>query len=311
MILKLKKWSRRGRTLAAAALILPALACQKPPRGQVPALEGKSFVVQGVGLATPESVLHDPLSDLYYVSNINGGPTAADDNGFISLVAPDGKVRVLKWIDGASDSVKLNAPKGLGVVGEFLYVADIDVVRRFDRRTGAPRGEIAIPGATFLNDVATSDDGTLYVTDSGLRMGAKGLEPSGTDAVYRIRPGGQLDTLARGAELGAPNGIAVSGDTVWVVSFGSGELYRVADGKRADVVKLPKGQLDGLVLFNGETFISSWEGSSVFRGKPGGPFVEMLTGLPAPADIGHDLWRHKLLVPLFNANEVRIIPLAL
>jgi len=35
----------------------------------------------------------------------------------------------------------------------------------------------------------------------------------------------------------------------------------------------------------------------------------MLTGLPAPADIGHDLWRNRLLIPLFNDNEVRIVPL--
>ena len=50
-----------------------------------------------------------------------------------------------------------NAPKGLGVSGNLLYVADLTFVRMFDRKTGAPKGKIAIPGATFLNDVDHRD----------------------------------------------------------------------------------------------------------------------------------------------------------
>jgi sugar lactone lactonase YvrE len=269
------------------------------------------IVVTGVGFATPESVMHDPDSDVYLVSNINGSPLDADDNGFISVVTPKGTVLALKWIDGASDSVTLNAPKGMAVSGEYLYVADITVIRRFDRRTGAPRGEIPVAGATFLNDVAADEQGGIYFTDSGLRAGAGGFEPSGTDAVYLLRPDGSLDTLARGESLGRPNGVAVSGDSVWVVSFGSGEIYRVAGGARTDVRKLEKGSLDGLVVVNGEAFASSWEAAALYRGPVGGTLKRMLDSLPAPADIGHDLWRHRLLVPLFNANEIRIVRLAI
>jgi hypothetical protein len=268
------------------------------------------IAVRNVGFATPESVLHDPLTDAYLVSNINGSPLEADDNGFISLLTPEGQVVSLKWIDGASDSVTLHAPKGMAVVGAYLYVADLNTIRRFDRRTGAPRGEFPIPGASFLNDVAATPDGSVYFTDSGLRAGAGGFEPSGTDAVYRLTPDGGLDTLARGDSLGRPNGIALAGDTVWVVSFGSGELYRVVGGGRADIQKLPKGTLDGLVLVVGDLFVSSWEGESVFRGRPAGPFAEAIKGVKAPADIGHDLWRNRILIPLFNENEVRFVPLA-
>ena len=268
------------------------------------------IAVRNVGFATPESVLHDPLTDTYLVSNINGSPLEADDNGFISQLTADGEVTNLKWIDGASDSVTLHAPKGMTVVGSFLYVADLTTIRRFDRRTGEPRGEFPIPGASFLNDVAATPDGSVYFTDSGLRAGAGGFEPSGTDAVYRLSPDGQLDTLARGDSLGRPNGIALAGDTVWVVSFGSGELYRVVNGGRADIQKLPRGSLDGLVIVVGDLFISSWEGESVFRGRPGGPFAEAIKGIKAPADIGHDMWRNRILIPLFNENEVRFVPLA-
>jgi hypothetical protein len=308
----------RGSVLLLAALVLAAPGCGREANdaGSADSAAGSAppgsdqIAVRNVGFATPESVLHDPLTDAYLVSNINGSPLEADDNGFISLLTPEGQVVSLKWIDGASDSVTLHAPKGMAVVGAYLYVADLNTIRRFDRRTGAPRGEFPIPGASFLNDVAATPDGSVYFTDSGLRAGAGGFEPSGTDAVYRLTPDGGLDTLARGDSLGRPNGIALAGDTVWVVSFGSGELYRVVGGGRADIQKLPKGTLDGLVLVVGDLFVSSWEGESVFRGRPAGPFAEAIKGVKAPADIGHDLWRNRILIPLFNENEVRFVPLA-
>lgn len=291
---------------------LTTWGCSERPAGQgTQRIEAsQSISIRGVGFETPESVIHDPLTDRYLVSNINGGPLDADDNGFISLLADDGQVLSLKWIDGASDSVTLNAPKGMAVVGEYIYVADITEIRRFDRRTGAARGSTRIPGASFLNDVAATEDGMVYFTDTGLRSGANGLEPAGTDAIYRMHPDGAIDTLARGSELGGPNGITVSGDSVWVASFGSGEIYRVENGARVDVFKPAKGRLDGLVLAFGELFVSSWEGETVYRGTPG-TLAEFLHGLKAPADIGHDLWRNRLLIPLFNDNEVRIVPLAL
>jgi len=299
-----------GRVPLLVALAVAGAACRQSNPRVVQLEPSGSLTVGNVGFATPESVLHDPQSDLYFVSNINGSPLDADDNGFISVVAPVGKLAALKGIDGAADSVRLDAPKGMAVAGDLLYVTDITTIRRFDRRTGGPRGDFPVPGATFLNDIVAGLDGALYFTDSGLKSGANGFAPSGSDAVYRLTPAGKLDTLARGEELGHPNGIALSGDSVWVVSFGSGELYRVAGGKKTDVVKLPKGSLDGLVILNGEAFISSWEAEAVFRGPLAGPFEPILSKLPAPADIGHDSWRHRLLIPLFNNNEIRIVPLA-
>src|SRR5437667_172839 len=46
------------------------------------------------GFLTPESVKYDTAQDVYFVSNVNGGPLAKDNNGFISRVRPDGQVTV-------------------------------------------------------------------------------------------------------------------------------------------------------------------------------------------------------------------------
>lgn len=277
----------------------PASEPAEPP----PAAEPESIDVADVGLATPESILHDEEADVYLVSNINGNPTEADDNGFISRMTPDGKIAELKWIDGTRSDVKLNAPKGTAILGDTLYVADLTVVRKFDQKTGAPKGEIAIKGASFLNDMVSAG-GAVYVTDSGLKPDFK---PSGTDAVYKIDAADKVTPLIKDKELGAPNGLASHEDDLWVVTFGTGEAYKVgADGKRQPGAKLPKGQLDGVIaLPDGTVLVSSWEGKAVFQ-SDGDSWKELVTDVESPADIGYDAKRKRVLIPLFMGNGVAI-----
>jgi sugar lactone lactonase YvrE len=230
------------------------------------------IVLKDAGFKTPESVLYDADQDLYLVSNINGKPLDVDANGFISKVSPEGKVLELAWIDGSKKASLMNAPKGLTISGNLLYVADINVVRTFDRKTGAAKGTIAIPGATFLNDVAAGADGKIYVSDSGIKFTANGMEPTGTDAVYVIDKG-KVHPLAKSKELAGPNGLLATDKGVLVVSFGTNELYRLdKDGKRNDVTKLPEAGLDGIVGVGDSLLVSSWKGSAVYRGKLGGSF---------------------------------------
>jgi hypothetical protein len=302
----MRSWIRSAASALTGAALLALAACQGG-KERAAAVADTAFRV--AGFATPESVLHDPVADVYLVSNINGSPLEADDNGFISRLAPTGEVLALRWIDGAAPEVTLHAPKGMAIVGDTLYVTDITTVRLFQRNTGAPIREIPVAGTTFLNDLAAGPDGSLYLTDSGLRGGAQGFEPSGTDAVYRLGPGGVLDTLARGDTLGRPNGLAVMGTALWAVSFGSGELYQVSGGGKASEIKPPRGQLDGLEVVGDEVVFSSWEAQAVYRGPAGGPFTEVVTGVEAPADIGFDARRQRVLIPLFLANQVHIVPL--
>src|SRR5262249_39804612 len=155
--------------------------------------------------------------------------------------------------------VKLDAPKGMAIAQGVLYVADLNTVRKFDVKTGAPKGDIPIAGATFLNDMSAGADGKVYVSDSGIKVTESGMEPTGTDAVYVIDKG-KAKPLAKSKELGGPNGVLATDKGLLVVSFG-GELYRLdKDGKRADVTKLPEGGLDGLVAVGDTLYISSWKG---------------------------------------------------
>lgn len=257
------------------------------------------------GFATPESVLYDADADNYLVSNVNGAPVEADDNGFITRIAPDGKPVAEKWIDGTKPDIKLDAPKGMAIVGGVLYVADIKVVRRFDAKTGAQQDDIPIDGATFLNDVAPAADGGVLVTDSGLDASFKG---TGSDAVYKIDKAGKVAPFAKDKGLGAPNGVLEDKGNVWMCTFGSGEVVAFdAKGKKTSAQKPPKGQLDGLVVLpNGDLYVSSWDGKAVYK-LSGKEWTEVVKDVEAPADIGFDTKRNVLLIPQFNANQVVIV----
>lgn len=262
-----------------------------------------SVQVKDVGLETPESIFHDTARDLYLVSNINGDPLAVDGNGFISQVTPDGKVKDLKWIDGAAENVTLNAPKGMTVAAEVLYVTDLDHIRMFDAANGVTKGALKIEGATFLNDLCTSDDGTVYVSDSGY---SQGFKPSGTDAIYMLKDGKAVPVV-RSSALGNPNGLSHRDGKLWVVTFGSGDVYSLElTGKKVAQPKPSYGQLDGLSFTNnGQLVFSSWEAKAIYMGSIGGPFEAIVTGVEAPADIAIDKKRNRVLIPLFTRNELR------
>src|SRR3989441_12055605 len=139
-------------TILCTALAVLGAACKPvdkaPPGSQSPSPPSSAAALPApppppaatkvatvTGFLTPESVLYDSAQDVYFVSNINGSPTAKDNNGFISRVRPDGAVENLKFIEGGHNGVTLHAPKGMALRGDTLWVADIDVVRAFDART--------------------------------------------------------------------------------------------------------------------------------------------------------------------------------
>jgi hypothetical protein len=299
-------------TPVVAALLAAFLAvsgCQTKSGPGAPADAAGEYVVASTvagGLQTPESVLHDPVADVYLVSNLAGGPFGGERKGFISRIRPDGTMEKLEWIRGGVDGVGLDAPKGMAIVGDVLWVADLTVVRKFDRTTGKPLGSVAIEGAKFLNDLSAGPDGTVYVSDSGF---AKDFSSTGADAVYAIAPDGKVKTLGKGGAVKAPNGLLAAPEGLLVVTWNEGKLLRISpDGAASEIAQLPKAKLDGIVAGrDGSVLISSWEGACVYEVKPPSPAKVAAGGLRSPADIGRDVKRDRLLVPIFEENRVAIL----
>ncbi len=303
---------------------------EQPPEPAATLAQAPSppILLRDVGFLGPEAALHDPEADVYLVSNSNGGRGNADGNGFISKVSPEGIVLELKWIDGAAGA-GLDAPKGMALVGDKLYVADLTTLRSFDRKTGQALGKVAIPAAQFLSDVSAAPGGTLYVSDSSLaRPRSKGkaaepaleaqLQPSGKDAIFLLDERGVAKAFAQGPELGQPTGLLADAGGVWVTSL-KGELYRlVADGKRVARAQLPGTGLQGLIeTETGRLALAAASTSSVYIGRRppeseggGAPvtggFEPIITDLTLPGDIGYDRGRRQVIVPLVGENALYI-----
>jgi len=272
-----------------------------------------TIVVRDAGLQMPKSVLWDAGQDVYFVSNINGDSAIPNRNGFLSKIGPDGKVIALKFVDGSKKASELNSPKGLAIIGDILYVADLNVVRKFDRKSGKAKGVITVPNSVFLNDLSASPDGkTLYVSDSAVTFKAGSFAGTGKDAIYAINvKKGSAAVLISDEALHWPSGLLADDDGVWVVALGANHLFHVdQQGGTGPATRLPKGGLDGIVrLADGSFLISSWEASAIYRGFSRGEFKEVISGIPSPADIGLDSKRNSLLIPIFQKSAVQFVPL--
>ncbi len=283
-----------------------------PPPPPPPPAPGATRMLTVAGFSTPESVLHDSAQDIYFVSNINGSPTAKDNNGFISRVRPDGAIENLKFIEGGRAGVTLNAPKGLAALGDTLWVTDIDRIRAFNARTGTPLDSVKFDsaGAVFLNDIAIATTGAIYITDTGIRFDDLGnvLHP-GPDRIFRVGPDRKVTVAARGDSLGWPNGITVDpvGKRFIIVSFGAAKTvlaWKPGD-KAPKVIAKGAGGFDGVEVAGTRILVSSWTDSSVSAYETGQE-VKVITGVPSPADIGYDAKRNRVLVPIFTGNRVEI-----
>ena len=273
--------------------------------------DAKRIVIDNVGLETPESIEYYAAEDVYLVSNINGSALEAEGNGFISKIKPDGSVIKLKWIDGTEPGIQLNAPKGIAIQGAYLYVADINQVQIFELPSGRQKMSVDIKGSTFLNGITPGKGNFVYVTDSGLKAGKDTYAPSGSDAIYKVWENGKYDIIVKNKNMGRPNGIIADGEELTVVTFGSGEVYRIdAKGKRHTMPTPPKGGLDGLLkLDDGRLLISSWGESALYVLNNDNTYSILSKSLDAPADLGFDTKRQRVLIPLFKQNKLIFLQL--
>lgn len=250
-------------------------------------------------LKGPESVIYHPGSDSLFVSNVNGHPDAQDGNGFISRLTDEGEIADLYWLDG------FDAPKGLALNDDTLYVADIDELVVIDISSRKVAKRYHVPSAKFLNDVAIDRQGRVYVSDMV------------TNEIYRLADN-EFSLWLADPKLEAPNGLLVENNRLIVGSWGimtdgfatdvpghlksidleSREIQSLGDGTAV-------GNLDGVEADGrGNYLVTDWMQGRLLRIYRNGSSETLIEFEPGSAD--HTVMPEKnlVIVPLMMENAV-------
>jgi len=249
-------------------------------------------VAETANLRVPESALvwlHGAETRLL-VSEIDGAGTAMDGVGGVALLGSDGAMIKQDWLRG------LNAPKGMAIRGNSLFVADLTELVEVDLTTAAIIQRYPAKDSVFLNDVTIDSAGLVYVSDTR------------THRIYRLQQG-KLALWQQ--DIPSANGLKATAQGL-VVGSGQQLLLLQQDGKRTLLAEGFAANIDGVEpLQEGGFLISCWVGF-VYHLSADGVLTLLLDSKQQfnTADIGYDAATSLLYVPTFNANSLKIYRLS-
>ncbi len=240
-----------------------------------------------------ESCTFDPGKNLILAMNAGTRGDNGQDDGYVSLIKPDGSVHTPKWIGATRDGLNLDDPLGSAISNGVLYTVDSGHVRLFDLETGRPLRSIPVPDSTLLNGIAVNDAGTVYASNT---------RPVGQ--IWKVTSDNEVSLFADGAPLDGPNGLAIDQDgNVVVVNVGNNAVLTYdQDGAVIRTEHSVEGGNDGVVVTaDGTKYVSSVRHGSVSRIRPGQEAEIVASGIPSAASMCYDSTQNQLVIPL-NGN---------
>ena len=258
-------------------------------------------------LQTPYSFVTGASGKDYFISSVNGEPDTADNNGFITKLDGSGTLLHLKFIQGGADGVTLHAPKGMALVDETLYVADLDTLRAFDARNGKPVASIHVvdgKALVHLTDVTYDGVGLLYCSDQH------------ANRIYRVElPSQKVTLLVADPALAGPAGLAVhpkSGELI-AVSWNKGKIFAISPtGTVSELFSngFFSSRFSNLrgVDFDrwGNMYVSDFTTGKVWRMTWDKRFQVIAEYLPTPGDLSIDRTNNLILVPYEFAHAAEM-----
>ncbi len=248
-----------------------------------------------------ESCTFDADRNLILAMNAGVGQEMQENDGYVSLINPDGSVHTTKWIGATRDGLTLNHPLGSAIRDGVLYTVDMDVVRTFDLDSGEPLEAYEVPEATLLNGIAVAADGTIYTSNT--------REP---ERIYEVTADGEVSVIVDGAPLALPNGVAIDPDgNVVVVNVGDNAVLTFdRDGELVRTEQAAEGGNDGIVILDdGTKYVSSVRFGSVSRIRPDEEAEVIAAGIPSAASMCYDSAQHQLVIPMNDHNALAFVDL--
>jgi hypothetical protein len=264
-------------------------------------------------LKNPESVAYAPKQNVLFVSNVDGKPDQKDQKGFISKVSPsNGSIIELNWITG------LNAPKGIAISNNNnnskLYISDITDLVEVDIANGKIIKRFNAPGSAFLNDVASDNQGNIFVSDTI------------TNTIYKLDTNSKdnntsLQTWLQSPQLNGPNGLHVDNNKNKLIVASLGDMskpgagIKVVDLKNKTISSLgkegttsPFGGLDGIESDVTEThyYVTDNPAGKVYTVNADetgyGTLIDLHT--QGAADLGFIPSQSTIIIPLMQDNKL-------
>jgi outer membrane protein assembly factor BamB len=240
-------------------------------------------------LSTPECATYDNQKKVFYVSNLNRA-NEVDNDGYLSIVNPDGSIKVAKWVEG------LTSPLGNAIYNGYLFQNDKNIIIKIDIESGEIVERIQVEGANSLNGMTIDENGNIYSPDSG------------GNKIFKISPDKEVAVVYEGEKLNRPNGVLVNENKLLTVSSGGGFLYSI-DLENGQIETLVEGigQADGIILLEeGHLLTSSWKGEVYFISNE--MKVQKILDTQEQeinaADIGFIPEENLLVVPTFHDNRL-------
>jgi YVTN family beta-propeller protein len=192
-------------------------------RADIPVARARVWAILAERDLIPEGTAWDPATSSVLVGSLNKHKVVA--------IAPDGTVtdRVPRGSGGVGSvaGIHVDSTRGiLWVTSNARYDQPADTTPsalfEFDAATGRFRAKYPVPGpGSFLNDMTTGPDGTVYLTDSR------------RPRIWTLPPGGrELKAYEPAGTMLSANGITISAD---------GRHLFLADADRVKVIPLAGG----------------------------------------------------------------------
>ncbi len=272
------------------------------------AIQGQAQLTKTVsGFNHVESVATD--GKYYYAADIGKELTPATKDGDGQIAKLDKKGTV---IEASFVKEKLNAPKGLAINKNLLFLTDIHRIVAIDLNSGLKIYEINFSkDSSFLNDIAVWDNTTLFVSATD------------TSKLYKVNLSDKTYTeVITDKSIAGINGLFCQnkGSRLYVNGFGSDNKPNGIIGyinlKNNSFTKLTslEGYFDGIYLSKDVLYVSNWVAFekkgvimaiNVFSGKCNK--LKSIEPISGPADF--IIQNDTLILPAMLSGDIHFIPL--